>query len=123
MGRPVGGHTARTAARLEGTSKVRLVSLEGLEEMPADTVEILEGQEEGVTRHNSWGPKEILTRDVDGQKFARGVRFVRCTSVYDENKRFAPKFDESTETVIEGDTVLLSDMSQHDSQNRIKLKK
>ena len=38
----------------------------------------------------------------------RGVKFVRCTRVYDENKRFAPKFDESTVTEIEGDTVLLS---------------
>jgi ferredoxin len=38
----------------------------------------------------------------------RGVRFVRCTSVYDEQRRFAPKFDESIERVIEGDTVLLS---------------
>jgi NADPH-dependent glutamate synthase beta subunit-like oxidoreductase len=28
--------------------------------------------------------------------------------VYDENKRFAPKFDESVTTEIEGDTVLLS---------------
>ena len=38
----------------------------------------------------------------------RGVKFARCTRVYDENKRFAPKFDESTATEIEGDTVLLS---------------
>jgi NADPH-dependent glutamate synthase beta subunit-like oxidoreductase len=99
---------SRTAARMTGVRQVNLVCLESLEEMPADTVEILEGQEEGVTRHNSWGPREVLVREQNGQKFVRGVRFARCTRVYDENKRFAPKFDESVTTEIEGDTVLLS---------------
>lgn len=99
---------SRTAARMAGVRQVNLVCLESLEEMPADTVEILEGQEEGVTRHNSWGPKEVLVEQRDGQKFVRGVRFVRCVQVYDENKRFAPKFDESMTTEIEGDAVLLS---------------
>jgi NADPH-dependent glutamate synthase beta subunit-like oxidoreductase len=99
---------SRTAARIAGVRQVNLVCLESLEEMPADTVEILEGHEEGVTRHNSWGPREVLVQEKGGQKFARGVKFVRCTQVYDENKRFAPKFDESTTTEIECDTILLS---------------
>ncbi|HLF22365.1 MAG TPA: FAD-dependent oxidoreductase, partial [Burkholderiales bacterium] len=99
---------SRTAARMKGVREVNLVCLESLEEMPADTVEIIEGTEEGVRRHNSWGPREILFHENDGRKFVRGVRFVRCTSVYDEQRRFAPKFDESIERVIEGDTVLLS---------------
>jgi len=99
---------SRTAARLRGVQKVNLVCLESLEEMPADTVEIIEGSEEGVVRHNSWGPREILVRENEGRKFVGGVRFVRCTSVYDENRRFAPKFDESEEFVLECDAVLLS---------------
>jgi formate dehydrogenase (NADP+) beta subunit len=112
---------SRTAARIAGVRHVSLVCLESLEEMPADTVEILEGQEEGITRHNSWGPKEVLVEERDGQKFVRGVKFIRCTRVYDENKRFAPIFDESLTTEIEGDTVLLSvgqsaDLSFLDSQ-------
>ncbi len=99
---------SRTAARLRGVQQVNLVCLESLDEMPADTVEIIEGSEEGVLRHNGWGPREILVREVDGRKFARGVRFVRCTSVYDESGRFAPKFDESQELTLECDSVLLS---------------
>jgi len=99
---------SRTAARMPGVREVHLVCLESLEEMPADTVEIVEGAEEGVERRNSLGPREILVREEAGRKFVRGVRFVRCLSVYDENKRFAPKYDENTETIIEGDTVLLS---------------
>jgi formate dehydrogenase (NADP+) beta subunit len=112
---------SRTAARMAGVRQVNLVCLESLEEMPADTVEILEGQEEGVTRHNSWGPREVLVEQRNGQKFVRGVKFVHCAQVYDQNKRFAPKFDESITTEIEGDTVLLSvgqsaDLSFIDSQ-------
>ena len=99
---------SRTAARMAGVRHVNLVCLESLEEMPADTVEILEGQEEGIHRHNSWGPQEILVREVDGQKSVRGVRLVRCTQVYDQNRRFAPQYDASVTTEIEGDTVLLS---------------
>ncbi len=99
---------SRTAARMKGVREVNLVCLESLEEMPADTVEIIEGTEEGVVRHNSWGPREILYNESDGRKFVRGVRFVRCISVYDEQRRFAPKFDETVEHIIEGDTVLLS---------------
>jgi len=99
---------SRTAARLRGVREVHLVCLESLDEMPADTVEIIEGSEEGIDRHNSWGPREILLREADGRKFVRGVRFVRCLSVYDENRRFAPKFDESVEFVLDCDAVLLS---------------
>jgi len=99
---------SRTAARMQGVREVNLVCLESLEEMPADTVEILEGAEEGVERHNGWGPEVILTREEHGQQFVRGVRFVRCLSVYDENRRFAPRFDASQKHEIEGDTVLLS---------------
>jgi NADPH-dependent glutamate synthase beta subunit-like oxidoreductase len=99
---------SRTAARMAGVRQVSLVCLESLEEMPADTVEIVEGHDEGVIRHNGWGPKEVLIEDRNGQNFVRGVRFVRCTQVYDNNKRFAPKFDESSTQDIECDTILLS---------------
>ena len=99
---------SRTAARLPGVREVHLACLESLDEMPADTVEIIEGADEGVVRRNSLGPREVLVREENGRRFVRGVRFVRCQSVYDENKRFAPKFDESVEEIIEGDTVLLS---------------
>jgi len=99
---------SRTAARMKGVREVHLVCLESLEEMPADNVEILEGTEEGVVRHNSWGPKEFLIREEAGQKIVRGARFTRCISVYDENRRFAPRFNMAEEMEIEGDTVLLS---------------
>ena len=65
---------------MAGVRQVNLVCLESLEEMPADTMGILEGQEEGVTRHNSCGPREVLVEEErNGRKFVRGVRFARCT--------------------------------------------
>ncbi|HET9836642.1 MAG TPA: FAD-dependent oxidoreductase [Candidatus Angelobacter sp.] len=103
--RQIAFDTARTAARLPGMSKVSLVSLEGLEEMPADTVEIREGDEEGVQRLNGWGPVEIERRP-DGS--VAGVVFRKCTRVYDENRRFAPLYDDSARMTVPCDTVLLA---------------
>jgi len=97
--------TARTAARLPGTAQVYLASLETLEEMPADTLEIVEGDEEGVQRLNGWGPVEIQ-RDAAGA--VGGVVFRQCLRVYDENRRFAPLFDDQTRRTIRCDTVLLA---------------
>jgi NADPH-dependent glutamate synthase beta subunit-like oxidoreductase len=97
--------TARTAARLPGTHSVKLASLEGLEEMPADTLEILEGDEEGIERLNGWGPTEILR---DGAGGVTGVKFRRCLRVYDENRRFSPLFDDADAIAVACDTVLLA---------------
>jgi len=103
--RQIAYDTARTAARMHGTSRVRLVSLESLEEMPADTLEILEGDEEGIERSNGWGPVEIR-RDTNGN--VTGVVFKKCLRAYDENRKFAPVFDENIREIIPCDTVLLA---------------
>ena len=103
--RQIAWDAARTAARLPGTGRVRLVSLEGLEEMPADTVEIREGDEEGVERLNGWGPVAI-ERDASGS--VTGVTFRRCVRVYDENRRFSPVYDDAIRQTLEADSVLLS---------------
>jgi NADPH-dependent glutamate synthase beta subunit-like oxidoreductase/ferredoxin len=103
--RQIAYDTARTAARLPTTGKVRLVSLETLEEMPADTLEIVEGDEEGIERLNGWGPVEVQR---DGSGAVTGVLFRRCTRVYDERRRFSPIFDEATRQTVPCDTVLLA---------------
>lgn len=96
---------ARTAARLPGRHEVVLVSLETLEEMPADTLEIREGDEEGIARRNGWGPVEI---ERDGGGRVTGVLFRRCRSVYDTERRFAPVFDDAVRERIACDTVLIA---------------
>lgn len=103
--RQVALDTARTAARLAATMRVRLVSLEGLEEMPADTIEIVEGDEEGIERLNGWGPVAI---ERDERGVVQGVTVRRCRRVYDEQRRFAPIFDDNDRQTLPCDTVLLA---------------
>jgi formate dehydrogenase beta subunit len=95
---------SRQALR-RGARDVRLCSLESLEEMPADDIEIIEADEEGVIRDNSLGPLEFLK---DSKGHVTGVVFQKVLSVYDDQKRFAPVFDPSERTTLEADTVLLS---------------
>jgi len=94
---------ARTAMRL-GAARVDLVCLEARNEMPAWEREIHEALEEGVTIHNSWGPKKFT--GVDGK--ISGVEFKRCTAVFDENKRFNPQYDENDLTTMSCDTVFVA---------------
>ncbi len=101
--RQIGYDISRSALREEHVSEVHLCCLESLDEMPADDVEIIEGHEEGVKLHPSLGPSEII-RDSAGA--VCGVSFKRCLSVFDENRRFAPRFDEGEPTLIGADTVI-----------------
>lgn len=103
--RQVGIDVSRTALRQAEVSSVTLVSLESLEEMPADDVEIVEGDEEGVRRLNSLGPVRV-ERDAEGR--VTGILFKRCLRVFDENRRFAPLFDEADTTLVPCDTVVFS---------------
>jgi NADPH-dependent glutamate synthase beta subunit-like oxidoreductase len=99
---------SRVALRQEAVREVHLACLESREEMPADEVEIIEGEEEGIIRHNRLGPKEFLFREENGQKVVAGVRFRRVLSVFDANRRFAPVYDDAETVDVEADTVLLS---------------
>lgn len=101
--RQAGIDISRLALRRAAVQSVRLVSLEGLEELPADDAEILEGDEEGVIREHGWGPVEIVA-GAEGR--VTGVVFQRCTRVFDENRRFSPQFDTSNRRTIRADTVL-----------------
>jgi hypothetical protein len=93
---------ARTCVRLG--AEVHLVCLESREEMPAHRWEVEEAEEEGVKIHNSWGPKRIVGRDGRVSK----VEFIKCISVFDEDGRFNPRFDESERMELEADYVVIA---------------
>lgn len=93
---------ARTASRC-GASEVSMFCLESREIMPASEEEITEAQEEGITLNCGWGPKEILTENGK----VKGIVFKKCLSVFDENKRFAPKFDEAVTMTVPCERVFL----------------
>ena len=101
--RQTGVDISRTALREPGVLGVHLCSLESLDELPADDLEIIEGDQEGVIRHHSLGPKEIL---LDDQRRVRGVVFQRCVRVFDDAGRFAPQFDETDLTTLPADRVI-----------------
>ncbi len=94
---------ARTSTRV-GSETTNMFCLESREEMPALDEEIHEAEEENIIINNSWGPKRVL---VENGKVV-GVEFKKCLSVFDENRRFSPKFDEEDILVVEADNVLIS---------------
>jgi glutamate synthase (NADPH) small chain len=107
---------ARTLARLQkqryGIVRLHAVCLEERDAMLADKDEVEEATEEGVVVVNAYGPADIR---ADGDTVV-GVEFTRCLSIFDENGRFAPKFDESDRRFYEGQLVVeaigqASDMS------------
>lgn len=98
---------ARSMARLQnmeyGSVDVKVTCLErNYEEMPADMEEIEEGLEEGVKFYPGWGPVRIF---IDDDK-VKGVELKKCVEVFDENKRFNPKFDEEQKLYLDADMVV-----------------
>jgi NADPH-dependent glutamate synthase beta subunit-like oxidoreductase/CO/xanthine dehydrogenase FAD-binding subunit len=94
---------ALTVKRL-GATDVTMVCLECEDEMPALSWELELARAAGVTVYPSWGPGRILT--VDGK--LTGLELVRCSCVFDEQRRFAPEYDHDVRTTIEADQVFLA---------------
>ena len=94
---------ARTALRA-GSEAAAMYCLETRETMPAAADEVAEALEEGITICNSWGPKEIIMEN--GR--VSGVVFKKCISVFDENGRFHPRYDEEQLLRVACESVLVS---------------
>jgi heterodisulfide reductase subunit A-like polyferredoxin len=95
---------ARCALRMPGVKSVGLACLESRAEMPAHAWEAAEALEEGIVFHHRVGPVKFETA---GGK-ATGVTFRACTSVFDENQRFNPQFDDSITSALAADTVIVT---------------
>jgi formate dehydrogenase beta subunit len=94
---------AALTARRCGAKDVTMVCLEMREEMPAHAREVEGALAEGVKVMPSWGPHKILT----DQGRIRGMEIVHCTSVFDSEGVFNPKFDETKQS-LQGDQVILA---------------
>ena len=92
---------ARTAVR-HGAETVTMLCLESREEMPAADDEVAEAEEEGIVVKCGWGPKEMV---AEGGKVKK-VIFKKCVSVFDENHKFSPKYDEDDLMELDADFVL-----------------
>lgn len=102
-----GGNVAIDAARVSarsGAKKVTMLSLEQRNEMPASKEEIAEAEEDGVEIKSGWGPVEVIAQN----NRATGVKFRKCISVFDENHKFAPKFDDSETIIVPASKVIFA---------------
>ena len=102
-----GGNVAIDAARVakrSGASQVTMLSLETEDIMPASVHERAEAREDGVILNTGWGPKEVLAENGK----VKGIVFKKCCSVFDENKKFNPKYDESQVIELEADIVIFA---------------
>ncbi len=87
---------ARSLARLQlqqyGQIQVTVTALEAHDKMLADADEVRESAEEGITLYNSRGPQQIVVENG----VITALRTVACLSIFDEQGRFHPKYDESS---------------------------
>ena len=95
--------TARTAARA-GAKQITVISLESAEEMPAHDFEIEEAEKEGIAFVHRRGPARIVVEDGG----VAGIETIGVVSVFDDEGRFAPVFDQSNIEVTAADTVVLA---------------
>jgi len=95
---------ALTALRL-GAEQVQAVCLEKPEEMPAFPWEIQQAVEEGVQIHNSWGVEGVL---VGGSGEVKGIELKRCVSVFNQDGKFNPVYDESTTKTMDADMIVFA---------------
>jgi formate dehydrogenase beta subunit len=94
---------ARSAVRF-GAKEVHMVCLEDWQEMPASKEEITEALEERISILPRKGPSRILGKDGK----VVGFETIDCVSVFDEGKKFNPKFAAGSERVMEADTIIMA---------------
>jgi len=107
-----GGNVAmditRSLARLQnqkyGKVNILATSLESEEQMPADKEEIIEAREEKALIMPGWGPISIEIKDNQ----VTGLNVVKCLTVFDEESRFNPKFDENQKNFFAADMIVES---------------
>jgi DMSO reductase iron-sulfur subunit len=99
---------ARVALRL-GAREVHLVCLEcrdlaSGDRMPAQDWEIAEAEEEGVIIHACLGVSGILSK----RGKVTGLETIGCTSVYDSDGRFAPRYSDTAGPGIAVDGIIVA---------------
>jgi len=93
---------ARSARRL-GAAEVHMVCLERRDEMPAYDWEVEEALAEGIVLHDGWG-----IAGFRGNDRLAAVELKRCASVFDDEGRFAPRYEESVRDALACDTAIVA---------------
>jgi glutamate synthase (NADPH/NADH) small chain len=97
---------ARTLARLQrrehGRVGMTVTALENLDHFLADAQEVKEALEEGIEIFDARGPREVRVE----QGKITGLTTWRVRSIFDEQGRFAPSYDETDEQFHSGVAVI-----------------
>lgn len=97
---------ARSLARLQkqqyGEVRMTVTALEDLAHFLADPVEVKEAQEEGIAIYDSRGPRTCVVENGA----LRGLTTWRVLSIFDDQGRFAPTYDEGDERFHAGEMVI-----------------
>ena len=102
-----GGNVAIDASRVSSRNKASQVQqfcLEQEVDMPASNEERREAKEDGETIHCGWGPQEII--ETNGKVSA--IVFKKCVSVFNDEGKFAPVYDENTTVTVACDRVIFA---------------
>ncbi|MEW6102903.1 MAG: FAD-dependent oxidoreductase [bacterium] len=93
---------ARASLRME--RDVSLICLEDYENMPCFKEEKIEAEEEGVKIFPGFGPKELVRKNGKIEQLV----VMKVLELFDENKRFSPKFDEKKTRTFDVDTIIMA---------------
>ena len=93
---------ARLQKRTHGEVGVTVCALEDFDHFLADPEEVRESREEGIEILDSRGPKDCVVED--GQLV--GLNTLKVLSIFDEQHRFAPKYDASDERLHKGEMIV-----------------
>lgn len=113
---------ARSLARLQkkvyGKVGMTVAALEDFDHFLADPEELKEAREEGIRILDSRGPKEIV---ISKKGKLKGLTTLGVVSIFDEDGRFAPRYDESDEQLHKAEMVIesigqMSDVSLFDDE-------
>jgi len=98
---------ARSLARLQkreyGTVRITACALEDRAHFLADEIEIIEAIEEGIEVLVARGPQRC-EQHADGRLL--GLKTWKVDSIFDEQQRFAPRYDNSDERFHEGEMII-----------------
>lgn len=98
---------ARSMARLQlqqhGEIQVILTALEDREHFLADSEEVKESLEEGIEILDSRGPQSC---ELDKKGNLIGLKSWKVLSIFDEEYRFAPKYDQEDEQIHQGEMII-----------------
>jgi glutamate synthase (NADPH/NADH) small chain len=87
----------------EKKTRIKTVSLEDWDELPATEEEIDDAKAEGVEFNPGWGPKEVV---LDERGNIKGLLCMKVKSLFDKQGIFAPTFNEEKGMFLEGDMII-----------------